>query len=131
MIRLSIVFIIQQRHHYNKAMLSNISDWLHYETVLPEWTPTSSRYLNVLSEKKVEVFHSLLRMQCPSWASAQQIEEFAHVLSAKKFNTARQTFWHLQQKRLQNRTCHTWRESLRSIWQRNSSTSFKTAQLER
>ena len=88
MIRLSIVFIIQQHHHYNKAMLSTISDWLHYETVLPEWTPTFSRYLNVLSEKKVEIFHSLLRMQCPSWASAQQIAEFAHVLSAKKFDTA-------------------------------------------
>ena len=34
------------------------------------------------------VFHSVLKMQCPSWASAKPIAQFAHVLSAKKFDTA-------------------------------------------
>ena len=83
--RLAIMFIVQQRRNYNKAMLSTISDNLHHEIVIPSWKDTISRYLNVFSEKKVKVFHSLLRSQCPSWSTAEQINEFAHVLNAKKF----------------------------------------------
>ena len=88
MIRLAIMFIVQQRHNYDKAMLSSISDCLHYETVIPQWQSTFSSNINVFSEKKIEVFHSLLRAQCPSWSSADQIVEFAHVLSARRFDAA-------------------------------------------
>ena len=38
--------------------------------------------------KKVEVFHSLLRAQCPSWSCPEQITQFAEVLSARKFDSA-------------------------------------------
>ena len=34
-----------------------------------------------------EIFHSLLRRQCPSWSSGEQISEIAKVLSARKFNS--------------------------------------------
>ena len=85
-LRMAVVFIVQQRHNYNKAMLSVISDHIHHETVAPGWKSTFSSYMNVFSEKKVETFHSLLRMQCPSWTSAEQIIEIAHVLGARKFD---------------------------------------------
>ena len=85
MTQLAVMFIVQQRRNYNKAMLSTISDCLHYEIALPQWKATFSRYLNVFTEKKVETFHSLLRAQCPAWSSAEQITEFANVLSGKKF----------------------------------------------
>ena len=87
MVQLAVMFILQKRHHYNKAMLSTISDCLHHEAVIPQWKTTFSSYMNVFTEKKVEVFHSLLRMQCPSWSNSAQIAEFAHVLSAKKFDS--------------------------------------------
>ena len=79
------MFIIQQRHHYNRAMISTISDCLHYEIAIPQWQAIFTSYLNIFSEKKVEVFHSLLRSQCPSWSKAEQISEFAHVINARKF----------------------------------------------
>lgn len=84
--RMAVVFIVQQRHNYNKAMLSFISDHIHHETVAPGWKNTFSSYMNVFSEKKVETFHSLLRMHCPAWTSAEQIIEIAHVLSARHFD---------------------------------------------
>eukprot|EP00118_Oscarella_pearsei_P006253 m.28392 g.28392 ORF g.28392 m.28392 type:complete len:944 (+) comp30747_c0_seq1:253-3084(+) len=86
MIRLATMFIVQQRHNYEKAMLAAISDNLHHETVIPEWKSVFSTYMNVFTEKKVETFHSILRMHCPSWARPEEISEFAHVLSAQKFN---------------------------------------------
>ena len=86
-LHLTIMFIVQQRHNYNKAMLAAMSDNIYHETVIPEWKTTFSTYMNVFTEKKVEIFHSLLRMQCPSWSTADQIAEFAHVLSAKKFDS--------------------------------------------
>ena len=85
MAQLAVMFIVQQRRNYNKAMLSTISDCLQYEIALPQWKATFSRYLNVFTEKKVETFHSPLRAQCPAWSSAEQITEFANVLSGKKF----------------------------------------------
>ena len=85
-LHLAIMFIVQQRHNYNKAMLGVISDNIYREAVIPEWKTTFSSYMNVFSEKKVETFHSLLRMQCPSWSSAEQIIEFAQVISANGFD---------------------------------------------
>ena len=63
------------------------SDFLHYETVIPQWLSFFSSNFGILTEKKVEIFHSLLRRQCPSWSSGEQISEIAKVLSAKKFNS--------------------------------------------
>ena len=85
-LRMAVVFIVQQRHNYNKAMLSVISGHIHHETVAPGWKSTFSSYMNVFSEKKVETFHSLLRMQCPAWTSAEQIIEITHVLGARIFD---------------------------------------------
>ena len=85
-LRLAIMFIGQQRHNYNKAMLATLSDHLYHEMIIPEYKSTFSSYMNIFSGKKVETFHSLLRMQCPSWTSAEQITEIANVLGASSFD---------------------------------------------
>ena len=85
-LRLAIMFIGQQRHNYNKAMLATLSDHLYHEMIIPEYKSTFSSYMNIFLEKKVETFHSLLQMQCPSWTSAEQITEIANVLGAKSFD---------------------------------------------
>ena len=87
MVRLSFMFVVQKRHHYDRSMVSIISDMLHYETVIPEWKALFSNHLNIFTEKKVEIFHSMLRMHSSSWSTAEQIEEIAKVLSARKFDS--------------------------------------------
>ena len=51
---LSIMLITQKRRHYNKSMLAAISDFMHYEVVIPEWQTVFANHLNVFTEKKVE-----------------------------------------------------------------------------
>jgi len=60
LVRVCLMFIIHCRRHYNKATLSQLSDLLHHET-LEQVNDIERSALNVLTEKKVEVFHSLLR----------------------------------------------------------------------
>ena len=50
---LSIMLITQKRRHYNKSMLAAISDFMHYEVVIPEWQTVFANHLNVFTEKKV------------------------------------------------------------------------------
>ena len=87
MIRLAFMFLTQKRHHYDKSTISVISDLIHCETVIPDWKERFKSHLNIFTEKKVEVFHSMLRMHCSSWSTADQIEETAKVLSARKFDS--------------------------------------------
>ena len=62
MIHLALMFIIQRRCHYDKATLCQLSDLLHYKSlVIPNLQEILEQFLNELTEKKVEVFHSLLR----------------------------------------------------------------------
>ena len=47
MIRLSLMFMLQKRHHYNKSMIAMTSDFLHYETVIPQWLSFFSSNLGI------------------------------------------------------------------------------------
>jgi len=59
--RVALVFIIHCRRHYDKATLAQISDILYHELVSPDLKDVTNAGLNVFTEKKVEVFHSVLR----------------------------------------------------------------------
>ena len=59
--RLALMFICQQRRHYDKATLSQISDILFHQKNVPSLFGLAKDHLNILSEKKVEIMHSLLR----------------------------------------------------------------------
>lgn len=64
MARLSIMFIIHCRRHYDKATLAQLSDLIHHKTSIPLLHQLEREALNCLTEEKVEIFHSLLRRYC-------------------------------------------------------------------
>lgn len=61
LVRMAIMFIIHCRRHYDKATIAQLSDLKHYETNIPLLEQVQKEALNSLTEKKVEVFHSILR----------------------------------------------------------------------
>lgn len=62
MMRLALMFLIQRRRHYDKATLCQLSDIVHQKSLaIPNLLEILEHSLNELTEKKVEVFHSLLR----------------------------------------------------------------------
>ena len=84
--RFAILFIIQKRKHYDKATLCFISDILFTQTNHPDRFSLLCRALSGLSEKKVEVVHSLLRAHISEWTTAEQIRRIAHVISCLQYN---------------------------------------------
>ena len=62
MMRLALMFVIQRRRHYDKATLCQLSDYVHQKSLsIPNLQEILEHWLNELTEKKVEVFHSPLR----------------------------------------------------------------------
>ena len=62
MMRLALMFVIQRRRHYDNATLCQLSDYDHQKSLsIPNLQEILEHWLNELTEKKVEVFHSLLR----------------------------------------------------------------------
>lgn len=61
LIRMAIMFIIHCRQHYDKATLAQLSDLRHQEINIPQLVNVEKESLNSLTEKKVEIFHSILR----------------------------------------------------------------------
>lgn len=59
--RLAIMFVAMDRHHYNKASLSWISDVQHQQENFPDYHTAKAALCSVLNEKKIEIFHSTLR----------------------------------------------------------------------
>jgi len=55
------MFIIHCRRHYDKATIAQLSDMQHQEVTIPLLHNIEKLTLNSLSEKKVEIFHSVLR----------------------------------------------------------------------
>ena len=55
--RLAIMFVAMDRHHYNKASLSWISDVQHQQENFPDYHTAKSATCSVL----IEIFHSTLR----------------------------------------------------------------------
>lgn len=61
MIRLAIIFIIWERHHYDRSTLSMLSDLCHQKVNFPTYYNFKEQWLSIITEKKVEIWHSLLR----------------------------------------------------------------------
>lgn len=59
--RMALVFITFKRKNYDKATLCQLSDILYHATENKHLVDNIKSYLNALTEKKVEVFHSVLR----------------------------------------------------------------------
>ena len=59
--RMALVFITFKRRNYDKATLCQLSDILYHAAENQPLVDNIKLYLNAFTEKKVEVFHSVLR----------------------------------------------------------------------
>ena len=57
---LAIMFITMERHHYNKAKLSWISDAEYQRYNIPQYYQAKGNLCSLITEKKIEIFHSKL-----------------------------------------------------------------------
>lgn len=88
--RLAIMFIIQRRHHYDRATVASLSDLLHEaagQGPIHELYQVYQQHLNIFTEKKVEVFHSTLRLHITPETPPEMIQQVAHLLSSRRFYT--------------------------------------------
>lgn len=83
--RLAIMFVAMERHHYNKASLSWISDVEHQQANFPEYYEAKSTLCSVLNEKKVEIFHSTMRSRIRKTDKGAKIQETARLIARSKF----------------------------------------------
>lgn len=83
--RLSLMFIGMDRHHYNKASISWISDTKFQEEEFQEYLEAKKDLCSVLTEKKVEIFHSKIRSRINKNDKAPRIQETARLLSRSNF----------------------------------------------
>ena len=60
-LRVSLMFITFRRRNYDKATLCQLSDVIHHLKENAEVSSTIREFLQTLTEKKVEIFHSVLR----------------------------------------------------------------------
>lgn len=59
--RVAMVFIIFNRRNYNKATLCQLSDLLFHLTDNPDMAHNFQNHLEVFTEKKIEILHSVFR----------------------------------------------------------------------
>ena len=85
--RLCLIFITMDRHHYNKATLSWISDTQHQKDICPEYYQAKQDLCSVLTEKKVEIFHSKIRSCISKTDKGQKIQETALLLARSNFGS--------------------------------------------
>ena len=83
--RLAIMFVAMDRHHYNKASLSWLSDVQHQQTNFPEYYDAKGTLRPVLNEKKVEIFHSKLRSKIKKTDKGAKIQETARLIARSNF----------------------------------------------
>ena len=87
MFHLCLMFISMTRRHYNKASLSWLSD-LHYQAkYLPELYNFQANNLSLVTEKKVEIYHSVLRRHISVHDKPSKIQDTARVLNATSYKS--------------------------------------------
>ena len=81
------MFISMTKRHYNKASLSWLSD-LHYQAkYLPELYNFQANNLSLVTEKKVEIYHSVLRRHISVHDKPSKIQDTARVLNATSYKS--------------------------------------------
>lgn len=83
--QLAILFISWQRRHHNKSTLSFLSDLAYQKTFLSEYFRVKLQWLSVITEKKVEIFHSLLRKDTRSCNTGVEVQNTARTIGSSGF----------------------------------------------
>ena len=85
----TLVFITFKRKNYDKATLCQLSDILYHAAENEHLVDIMKQHLNAFTEKKVEVFHSVLRRfvqtnhcQTPYLINDRQFPEFSNNITA-------------------------------------------------
>ena len=82
---LAIMFVAMDRHHYNRASLSWISDEQHQKEIFSDYHAEKSTTCSALNEKKVKIFHSTLRSRIRKTDKGDKIQETARLIARSKF----------------------------------------------
>ena len=85
MAQMAIIFICWKRRHYDKSTLSFLSDCAYQCKHLPEYWSRKTTILKLFTEKKVEVWHSLLRRNTEKFNDAKSIKDTAKSLASSGF----------------------------------------------
>lgn len=88
MTQMAVLFICWERRHYNKSTLSFLSDLEYQKAFLPSYWSKKLKFLSLFTEKKVEIFHSLLRENSREHNDAKSLSETAKVLASCGFLSA-------------------------------------------
>ncbi|KAJ7393745.1 hypothetical protein OS493_003404 [Desmophyllum pertusum] len=86
LLRGSMMFINFRRRNYDKATLCQLSDILFHVSNNVGLGERIQQFLQVFTEKKVEILHSVLRRCVPIWAEPHIICMIAHALSGRRFD---------------------------------------------
>ena len=73
MSQMAILFNIWRRKHYDKSTLSFLSDWDYQKNFLANYWQCKKQWLYLFVEKKIEIWHSLLRAHTQSQDDATAI----------------------------------------------------------
>ena len=78
--RMALTILTFKRRNYDKATLCQLSDILYHSTQSRDLVDNIKLYLNVFTEKKVEVFHSVLRRFVENKNKNKKIQPWAIIL---------------------------------------------------
>lgn len=81
----AILFICWRRRHYDKSTLSFFSDCAYQCQHLPEYWKKKTDILKLITEKKVEIWHSVLRRNTEKHNTAKEIEQTAKAIATSGF----------------------------------------------
>lgn len=84
MLRLMVLFIIWKRKHYNRSTLSMLSDLWYHKNNFTNYYKMKQHWMSLITEKKVEIWHSMLRDQVQVYDDAKQIRSKATAMAASK-----------------------------------------------
>lgn len=89
MVQVAVLFISRERRYYNKSTLSFLSDMDYERVFLPDYWSKKLQFLSLITEKKVEIFHSLLREHTREHNDAAKcLSDTAKVIASRGFLSA-------------------------------------------
>ena len=80
---MAIIFIIFKRRHYDKATLSMLSDLTYQMKNNMQYVNTKSKWLALFTERKVEIWHSVLRNAVRNYFDGDIIQETARAMGSQ------------------------------------------------
>ena len=90
MSQMAILFNIWRRRHYDKSTISFLSDCDYQKNFLPDYWKCKQHWLYLFVEKKIEIWHSLLRAHTQSHDDAATIEKVGKTVASSGFLAS---FW--------------------------------------